>query len=352
MQRPSTARPALGRAPVHAVQLDPKVDQYIPTPEVTVDDLTRLKARVRNMYQDSFDLMEYRRLKARKAEIDRLQRETKEKAAALAELQAEVERTQLHANINKVKADLSLQNAQSYLHDAEETKKRALEEEEEFEAIRQEMEDALERKQHELEEQLEEARMLQQRLQDEKGEIDFAEIARLQEFERAVLSQMSAGVDEVQRIEERERQAELDRATAHGRQPHGVSKAFLLRIKQQALEAERQKAEQRKSLLKTDPEGWKLFVPHTPDEFERAYRAIEQNRRRLWHESSRLLREWDIRWPAPPSPPEGRRRPLHEPKFRDPPPKLDFTELGRFSPMSPAWSYAQEHEEVYRPPPY
>ena len=52
------------------------------------------------------------------------------------------------------------------------------------------MEDALERKQHELEEQLEEARMLQQRLQDEKGEIDFAEIARLQEFERAVLSQM------------------------------------------------------------------------------------------------------------------------------------------------------------------
>lgn len=75
--------------------------------------------------------MEYRRLKARKAEIDRLQRETKEKAAALAELQAEVERTQLHANINKVKADLSLQNAQSYLHDAEETKKRALEEEEE-----------------------------------------------------------------------------------------------------------------------------------------------------------------------------------------------------------------------------
>ena len=53
-----------------------------------------------------------------------------------------------------------------------------------------EMGEALERKRMELEEQLMATRQLQDMLQEEKGAIDYEEIARLREFERSVLSEM------------------------------------------------------------------------------------------------------------------------------------------------------------------
>ena len=83
------------------------------------------------MYRSTFDLEEYKRLKARKAEIERLQREAHEKLSLLDERQADVERMEFQASVSKERTEVSLNQAQTYLRQTLESKERALEEEEE-----------------------------------------------------------------------------------------------------------------------------------------------------------------------------------------------------------------------------